>query len=120
MIQEPPEAGIRGTVRPKHVASASPNDPEARIRDGVRPRTADRQQRAVTISQRKEVPALDPTHRQRQATYRFWHPQLMVTFRSRPDWILVAQTLQQTGESPQRILLRWARQHHAESDTPKS
>lgn len=63
---------------------------------------------------------MDPTHRQRQATYRFWHPQLMVTFRSRPDWILVTQALQKTGESPQQILVRWARQHCAESDVTES
>ena len=63
---------------------------------------------------------MDPTHRQRQATYRFWHPQPMVTFRSRPDWILVAQALQKTGESPQQILVRWARQYRAESDVTES
>ncbi len=55
---------------------------------------------------------MDPTHRQRQATYRFWHPQLI--------WILVAQALQKTGESPQQILVRWAHQHRAESDGTES
>ena len=53
---------------------------------------------------------MDPTHRDRQATYRFWHPQLNVTFRWRSDWILVSQALALTDQHPREILLRWARQ----------
>ncbi len=63
---------------------------------------------------------MDPTPRQRQAPYRCWHPQRMVTFRSRPDWLLVAHALQPTGESPQHILVRWACQLRAKSDGTES
>lgn len=53
---------------------------------------------------------MDPTHRDRQSTYRFWHPQLNITFRHRSEWRHVLQACQTTGKSPREVLVHWARQ----------
>lgn len=54
---------------------------------------------------------MDSTHRDRQTTYRFWHPQLHVTFQGRLEWIHVMQALAVTGQTPRHVLIQWARQH---------
>lgn len=46
---------------------------------------------------------MDVTHRDRQTTYRFWHPQLNITFRGRQEWILVMQALNATGHTPRNV-----------------
>jgi hypothetical protein len=65
---------------------------------------------------------MNPTHRDRQDTYRFWHPQLNMTFRSRLEYLEVHRALHETGQTPRQILVQWARQVtlRFESDsTPK-
>ena len=65
---------------------------------------------------------MNPTHRDRQDTYRFWHPQLNMTFRSRLEYLEVHRALHETGQTPRQILVQWAWQviPHFESDsTPK-
>ena len=65
---------------------------------------------------------MDPTHRDRQDTYRFWHPQLNITFRGRLEYLEVHRALRETGKTPRQILVQWARQvtPRFESDsTPK-
>ncbi|MCL4494831.1 MAG: hypothetical protein M1294_08450 [Firmicutes bacterium] len=65
---------------------------------------------------------MNPTHRDRQDTYRFWHPQLNITFHSRLEYREVHRALHETGQTPRQILVQWARQVtlRFESDfTPK-
>ena len=53
---------------------------------------------------------MNPTHRDRQDTYRFWHPQLNITFPSRLEYREVYCALHETGQTPRQILGQWARQ----------
>ncbi len=53
---------------------------------------------------------MDPTHRERQDTYRFWHPQLNITFCGRLEYRIVQRALRETGQTPRQILIQWARQ----------
>jgi len=53
---------------------------------------------------------MDPTHRDRQDTYRFWHPQLNITFHGRLEYREVQRALQETGRTPRQILVQWAHQ----------
>lgn len=53
---------------------------------------------------------MDPTHRERQSTYRFWHPQLNITFGNRLEWLEVLRALNLTGRIPRQVLVQWARQ----------
>jgi len=62
---------------------------------------------------------MDPTHRGRQDTYRFWHPQLNLTFRGRLEYLEVRHALRETGQKPRQILLQWAR-HVAPRFNPDS
>ena len=43
---------------------------------------------------------MNPTHRDRQDTYRFWHPQPNITFPSRLEYRAVHRTLHETGQTP--------------------
>ncbi len=52
---------------------------------------------------------MDPTHRERQDTYRFWHPQLNITFRGRLEYRIVQRALRETGQTLRQILIQWAR-----------
>ena len=71
---------------------------------------------------------MNPTHRDRQDTYRFWHPQLNITFHSRLEYREVHRALHETGQTPRQILVQWAprgtpiwnRTPPQNSQTPKS
>ena len=58
------------------------------------------------------------THRDRQATYRFWHPQRNITFRYRSEWHEVMHALQLTGKTPGQVLVQWAHQVTPLGDPP--
>jgi len=60
---------------------------------------------------------MDSTHRDRQDTYRFWHPQLNVTFQGRLEYREVQRALQATGRTPRQILIHWARQEASLRET---
>ena len=53
---------------------------------------------------------MDPTHRDRQDIYRFWHPQLNPTFRGRLEYLEVHRALRETGRTARQVLIQWARQ----------
>ncbi len=47
--------------------------------------------------------------KERQAGYRFWHPQLNVTFAWRSDYHLVVRACAMRQITPRDVLIRWAR-----------
>ncbi len=56
----------------------------------------------------------------RQAGYRFWHPQLNVTFHWQLEYHLVREACRRAQTTPRDVLLRWARQIvDSSADRPK-
>ncbi len=56
-------------------------------------------------------------HRDRQAAYRYWHPQLNLTFSDRHLWGEVVQACERQGVRPQDVRIAWAKQVLRATDT---
>ncbi len=64
----------------------------------------------VTARPATEVSGMPTPGKDRQAGYRFWHPQINVTFHWRSEYHLVQEACHRAQMTPRDVLLRWARQ----------
>ena len=60
---------------------------------------------------------------ERQASYRFWHPQLNITFAWRSDYYAVLKACAEKQVTPRDVLIHWARGWglpHIPAESPES